>query len=465
VLGIAGDTNGCLWLSTPNHVLRVYRDKLLKGKVSDEDLREFGLADGLRSVEGVRQDRSVAMDPLGRIWFATYKGLSVVDPKQVAGNSVPAIAHIEQVARDGNPVDLQGPIRIAGGRQRITFSYTGLSLSIPGRVRFRYKLDGYDKDWSEPSAARQAVYTNLDPSSYRFRVIASNSAGLWNGEESTIQFEIEPLFWQTWWFRLSSALAIGLTILFIYRFRLHQLTRQMNVRFEERLAERTRIAQDLHDTLLQGFLSASMQLHVADKQLPADSPGKPLVGRVLELMEQVIDEGRTTLQGLRSTGGSSYDLAQSFSGIQEELSSEERIDYRVTVEGSSRPLQPVIRDEIYHIGREALLNAFRHSRANTIEVELEYRLKQFRILVRDDGCGIDPQVISSGREGHWGLPGMRERAEEIGASIRVWSRQGAGTEVELSIPGQIAYELQSTQRLGSWLAKLYHRKPNHDGRK
>jgi hypothetical protein len=160
-------------------------------------------------------------------------------------------------------------------------------------------------------------------------------------------------------------------------------------------------------------------------------------------MDQVIDEGRTTLKGLRSTSGDSYDLAQSFSGIKGELSSEMRTDYRVTVEGSSRPVHPFIRDEIYHIGREALLNAFRHSQANTVEVELEYRLKQFRILVRDDGLGIDPQVLRSGREGHWGIPGMREsgrdRRQPKGLVGRVPAR-----EVELSIPGPIAYEVQST---------------------
>jgi len=260
-------------------------------------------------------------------------------------------------------------------------------------------------------------------------------------------------------------MTIALAILFIYRLRLHQLTEQMNRRFEERLAERTRIAQDLHDTLLQGFLSASMQLHVADKQLPSDSPAKPLVGRVLGLMEQVTDEGRTTLKALRSTSGNSTDLAQSFSAIQEELSSEERIDYRVTVEGWSRPLHPVIRDEVYHIGREALVNAFRHSRAKAIEVELEYGLKQLRLLVRDDGRGIDQQVLRSGREGHWGIPGMRERAEEIGANLKLWSREGAGTEVELSIPGRIAYELQSSQRPKNWFEKLYLRNPRQDGRK
>ena len=465
VFGIAGDNNGCLWLSTANHVLRVYRDKLLSGNVSEVDVREFGPADGLWSVEGVRQDRSVSVDPFGRIWFSTHQGLSVVDPKQVANNTVPAIVHIEQVERDGNPIVLQGPISIAGGRQRITFSYTGLSLSVPERVRYRYKLDNYDQSWSVPSAAREAIYTNLDPGSYRFRVMASNSSGLWNGEESSLQFKIEPLFWQTWWFRLSCAMAIGLTVLFLYRLRLHQLTRQMNMRFEERLAERTRIAQDLHDTLLQGFLSASIQLHVADKQLPSDSPAKPLVGRVLALMGQVIDEGRTTLKGLRSSNAGSPDLAQSFSRIQDEITLQEPVDYRVTVGGFSRPLRPVIRDEIYHIGREAVVNAFRHASAKAIEVELEYGFKQLRILVRDDGRGIDQEVLRSGRDGHWGITGMRERAEEIGASLRLWSRKNAGTEVELLIPRQIAYELQNSKGPIRWLARLYPRKMERDSRK
>src|SRR5205085_3211791 len=255
-----------------------------------------------------------------------------------ADHSVPAIAHIEAVTADGSVVDQQGAVRIPGARQRITFSYAGLSLAVPERVRFRYKLDGFDQDWSEPIATREAVYTNLSPGAYRFRVIASNSDGLWNGMESMIQFEIEPVFWQTWWFRLACVMVIGLAILFFYRLRLHRLTRQLNMRFEERLAERTRIAQDLHDTLLQGFLSASMQLDVAADHLTSESPAKPLVNRVLELMRQVIEEGRTALKGLRSSSSGSHDLAESFSGIQQELALQERIDYQVTVEGPSRPL-------------------------------------------------------------------------------------------------------------------------------
>ena len=465
VLGVAEDRNGWLWISTSNHVLRVYRDKLLDGAVREADVREFGLADGLRSVEGVRRDRSVVVDPLGRIWFSTYRGFSVIEPTRVADNSAPAIAHVEALTADGNVIDLKGAVRIPGASRRITFSYAGLSLSVPERVRFRYKLDGFDRDWSEPVTTREAVYTNLGPGPYRFRVMASNSAGLWNGLESGVRFEIEPVFWQTWWFRLLGVMAIGLTILFFYRLRLHRVTGQMNMRFEERLAERTHIAQDLHDTLLQGFLSASMQLHVAAELLPTDSPAKPLVSRVLELMRQVIDEGRTALKGLRSSRSDVHDLVRSFSGMPEELALPERVDYRVTVKGSSRLLHPVIREEVYRIGREAVVNAFRHSRASAIEVALAYGPRHLRLLVRDNGCGIDLQVLRSGREGHWGLSGMRERAEEIGAKLNLRSRSDAGTEVELSIPAEIAYELDSSDRRPGWITKLGSRKVKQNGLK
>jgi signal transduction histidine kinase len=376
----------------------------------------------------------------------------------VADITVPAIAHIDEVIADGSVVDPQGAVRIPGARQRITFSYAGLSLSVPERVRYRYRLDGFDQDWNEPVAIREAVYTNLGPGPYCFRVIASNSDGIWNGSEAMIRFEIEPVFWQTWWFRLSGVMAIGLAILFFYRLRLYRVARQLNVRFEERLAERTRIAQDLHDTLLQGFLSASMQLHVAADHVAEDSPAKPLISRVLVLMRQVIDEGRTALKGLRSSSSGSHDLAESFAGIQQEFVLQERIDYRVTIIGASRPLHPIIRDEVYRIGREALVNAFRHSRASHIEVILEYGAKQLRILVRDNGCGIAPDLLRSGREGHWGLSGMRERAEEVGVGFKVWSGTGTGTEVEISIPGDIAFESHASERQRSWFAKWYPRK-------
>lgn len=266
-----------------------------------------------------------------------------------------------------------------------------------------------------------------------------------------------PAFWQTWWFRVLVGLAFAFALLSLYRLRLRQLTRQMNVRFEERLAERVRIAQELHDTLLQGFLSASMQLHVVVDNLPADSPARAPLGHIQRLVGQVIEEGRDAVRGLRSDSGQSLDLEQAFSRIRQELSVEGPGRFRVVVEGRPRHLHPLIRDEVYRIGHEALVNAFRHSNANSIEVEVEYLDRRLRLLVSDDGDGIDAAVLRSGREGHWGLSGMRERAEKIGAELKVRSRAAAGTEVELSVPGHVAFKTDSSSRSRGWLAGLYRR--------
>ena len=231
-----------------------------------------------------------------------------------------------------------------------------------------------------------------------------------------------------------------------YLFGLRPTVGEMRARIEERVAERTRIAQDLHDTVLQGIVSAAMQLQVAVDQLPANSSATLRLSRVLELMRRVMEEGRNAVRLLRSPNSDSDDLAQAFSRIPQDLGIEVQIVFRVIVLGSARKLRPLIRDEVYHIGRELLVNAFRHSQASCIEVELEYAPRRFRMVVRDDGCGIDPQVLRAGREGHWGLPGMRERAERIGARLSVWSRAGAGTEVALSVPNSIAFESRVVEK-------------------
>jgi len=222
-------------------------------------------------------------------------------------------------------------------------------------------------------------------------------------------------------------------------------------RFEERLAERTRIAQELHDTLLQGFLSASMQVHVATDRLPEESPVKPALSRSLEFMRQAIEEGRNAVQGLRSSSTLSVDLEHAFARIQQELNAdntnERPVEFRVIVQGQQKPLNPLLRDEIYHIGREGLTNAFRHARANRIEIELNYSSGDFHLLVRDDGCGIDPEILRTGRDRHWGLSGMRERAKRMGAQLHVLSEPSAGTEVELLVPGRVAFQGQRSRRL------------------
>ncbi len=444
VLGMAEDTDGFIWVTTANRVMRVNRERLKQGALSEGDLREYGLADGLRGTEGVKRHRSVVTDQFGRIWFSLNRGISVVDPERMKSNTTPAFAHIQAISADGNPVAIQPATRIEGGHRRLAFTFTGLSLSVPERVRFRYRLDGFDRDWSEPATTREAAYTNLGPGSYSFRVIASNPDGVWSGEEAVVRFVVEPLFWQTWWFRVASLLALALLTLALYRYRLHHVTKQMNVRFEERLAERTRIAQELHDTLLQGFLSASMQVHVAADQLDNGSQAKPILSRALQLMQQVIEEGRNAVRGLRSSNSASLDLEQAFSRVQQELAlagnTKEPVAFRVIIEGEPRPLQPMLRDDVYRIGREALINAFRHSRAQSVEMEIHYTSMELRVVVRDDGRGIDPKIVAAGRDGHWGLSGMSERANRIQSQFAIRSSPTSGTEVELAVPSRVAFQ-------------------------
>jgi signal transduction histidine kinase len=219
-----------------------------------------------------------------------------------------------------------------------------------------------------------------------------------------------------------------------------QLNRELNLRLEERNRERARIARDLHDTLLQGFLGVSLQLYDAVQQVPADTPGKPSLSRALDLMRRVIDEGRDILQGLRSPEAGSMSLEQALSGVRDEFTPCGGVRFRIFVKGQPKRLSPEIQEQIYLIGREAMLNALRHARATSIEADVEYLPRGLRVAVRDNGCGIDPQIVRLGRQSHWGLLGMRERAGSIGAKLQIWSRPGAGTEVEISVPSKIFAE-------------------------
>jgi len=311
-----------------------------------------------------------------------------------------------------------------------------------------------DSSWKSSTHLGTEYAALLVDPSYQPRMTMDALPGEGAGIVAVATTRGTPPVWQTWWFQVLVVLAAALLVLLLYRIRMHQKITEMNVRFEERLAERARIAQDLHDTLLQGILSASMHLHVANNKLPDDSPAKPLLNQVQQLMDHVINEGRISLQGLRSSSDDPRKLEQAFSRIPQELGDDKEVAYRVVVEGSPRPLHPVIRDEVYRIGREALVNAFRHAAAGSIEIQVEYTAAHLRVAVRDDGRGIDPHVLQGGRDGHWGLPGMRERAERIGAKLNLWSRLNAGTEVELLVPHEVAYQQQSVNGRMNWVPKL-----------
>jgi signal transduction histidine kinase len=365
------------------------------------------------------------------------------------------------------------PLAAAGNSDKLTTIEGRVSGAEPGQEIVLYANSG-DRWWVQPF--RDQPFTRIDPDATwtnlthpgteyaallvgpTFHPSPTTDSLPTQGVIATAVTQGELAVWRKWWFAFVYVIA-GILIAFgLYRLRLYQMTRTMNLRFEERLAERMRVAQELHDTLLQGVISASMQLHVVVDQLPAGSPAQPVLGRILQLMGQVIDEGRNTLRGIRSSSESSDQVEQAFLRMRKELGMDEKINFRVVVEGSPRPLQSLIRDEIYNIGREAMVNAFRHSGANSLEVELEYAANQMTVLVRDNGCGIDPQVLRLGLDGHWGLSGMRERAERIGGSFRVLSGASAGTEIELSIPGRIAFVPQALDTRKLWFSKLYSRK-------
>jgi signal transduction histidine kinase/ligand-binding sensor domain-containing protein len=458
VYGIAQDQNGWLWIATADHVLQLRRNASAEKVLDDSDIREYSIADGLHGTEGVKRFKSVVTDSHGRIWFATNRGLSAVNPARGTVSPAPALVRLEDVLADGIPLDAGNPLRVPAGRQKITFRFVGLSLGDSGRVRYKYRLDDFDKNWSEPGATREATYGNLGAGRYRFRVLASNSAGLWNGSEAAVDLKIEPQLWQTWWFQLAVLLFAGVGALLVYRVRTQQLTRLLSVRFEERLAERTRIAQDLHDTLLQGIYSASIHFDLANNRLAEDSPARPAVQRGLDLLRQVSQEGRKALRSLRSAHTTSDSLETALSLLPKEFTLPESIDFLVTTDGASRVLRPLVRDEAYLIAREAVSNAFRHARASRIEVDIDYASRNLRILVRDNGCGIDQEMLKTGREGHWGLAGMRERAEKIGATLEVTSRIDVGTEVELLVPGPFAFQDASPRRFWSWLSRPHSQK-------
>jgi len=458
IFGISEDKEGWLWIATASHVLRVPNQKLSSGALRSVDVNEYGVADGLANVKAVNGGRSVVADSRGRIWFSTSHGLSVVDPSHIMNNSAPALPHVEAIMADNNPITVGELSRIPSSRKRITFMYSGLSLAVPERIRFRYFLDGFDRGWSEPTAAREAVYTNLSPGSYRFRVIASNSYGQWNDSEAAISLEVDPPFWQTWWFRVSCVAAFLAFLWALYQLRLRQVARQFNIRLEERVSERTRIARELHDTLLQSFHGLLLRFQAATNLLPErPAEARKTLESAIDQAAQAITEGRDAVQGLRSSAVVANDLALTINTLGEELASGETnpsaAEFHVEVEGTPHNLHPILRDEVYRIAGEALRNAFKHAQAHRIEVEIRYAGRQLRLRVRDDGKGIDAKHLDGdGYAGHYGLRGMRERAKLMGGKLAVWSELDSGTELELSVPASHAYEPSSTRRR-SWLTE------------
>ena len=314
-------------------------------------------------------------------------------------------------------------------------------------MKFRYRLDGYDRDWHEAGTRRQAFYTDLSPGRYSFRVIASNSDGVWNSNAAKLDFFVAPAYYQTNWFRALCATVLLALLWAAYQFRVRQLHHEFAMTLEARDSERTRIARDLHDTLLQSFHGLLFRFQAARNMLPnRPEEATQALDVALSRAEQALDEGRNSIQELRPSMSAESGLDQALITTGQELASshgdgEGSPRFEVIVEGERRKLAPMAYEEILRIARELLRNAFQHARAHRIEAEIRYDADVFRLIVRDDGKGIDPRILrAGGRPGHWGMAGVHERARGIGARLEFWSEAGAGTEVRLTLPAAIAYE-------------------------
>ncbi len=451
----AEDNEGSLWAYTGCGLLRISSDEV-----------HAWIADPKRSLAMTVWDAADGATPLGapssfgptfakatdgRLWFVTREDIQVVDSRHLSENRLPPPVHIERIVTDGKtywenlPSSAPANVRLPARTHDLQIYYTALSLVAPEKVHFKYKLEGQDIDWREVINERDVQYSNLRPGTYRFRVIACNNSGIWNVQGDSMEFSIAPAYYQTNWFRALCAALVLALVWVIYQLRVRQLHREFALTLDARVAERTSIARDLHDTLLQSFHGLMLRFQVVSDLLPTRPvEAKEQLSVAIDRAAKAITEGRDAVQGLRASTVQTNDLARAVNALSEELGTDPLNTgspaFRVVVEGHSRDLHPILRDEVYRIAGEALRNAFHHSAANHIEVEIRYHDHRFRLRVRDDGKGMDQAVIAGhGREGHYGLSGMRERASLIGGKLEVWSEIGAGTEVELNIPAVRAY--------------------------
>ena len=456
VSSVIEDDEHSLWLYMPCGLARIARSEV-DGWVSDSNrsvrTTVFDSSDGVRT-SGVTGQRRPLMtkSPDGKIWFAPPDAVSFIDPHHLALNNLPPPIHIEQVTVDGKTYEAASRLRLPPLTRDLEIDYNALSLVAPEKNRFKYKLEGYNSDWQDAGNRRQAFYGNLPPGKYTFRVMASNNSGVWNTAGDSLDFSIALAYYQTVWFRLSLVVAVFGLLWALYRYRLHQLAREFNAQLEGRVDERTRIARELHDTLLQSFQAALFEFQAA-RNLFSKGREEAIqnLDAAISTAQNAIVEGRDAIHDLRDTVAPQAHLEQLLQTAGQELVSSHVSDgnrpaFRVTVEGPAQALLPVLQDEVYQIGREVLRNAFRHASASRIEAEIHYDNGLLRLRIRDDGKGLERKVFEDGIPGHWGLPGIRERAKRIGARLVFWSEAGAGTEVELAVPSRIAYVKSPVRR-------------------
>ncbi len=442
IFALVQDASEAIWLYTKCGIVEIDKSALDRWWAEPNSRVAFKLLDESDGVQpGLTSLKPQAVrSPDGRLWFVNGRILQMLDPNHRLTNPVPPSVNIEQIVADRQTYLPSSNLTLPPLTGDIQVDYAGLSFAAPQKVRFRYKLEGHDTDWHDPGARRQAIYNDLPPGRYRFRAIACNNDGLWNETGATFDLVIPPAIYQTLWFKVL-LLLLGLSLIWlVLRLRIRQLTADIQWRMAERLGERERIARELHDTLLQGFHGLLLRFQVVNQLISKNEKAHSIMEDAMNRADQLMSESRERIRDLRGETGAIATLPEALSGIGEERRTDESMGFRLVVEGAPRELDPMIRDEMYLIGREAIVNALSHSLGSMVEVEINYDSSGVRLRVRDDGKGIPPETLRSGGvAGHWGLSGMQERALKIGGQFKIWNRSGAGTEVELKVPGGVAY--------------------------
>ena len=456
ISGIVETANGDLWLNGLGGIFHVRRSEIseaLKNPAYQVKGERFGRREGMPGLARQVRPLNTAVEGTdGRLWFTGSNGVVWLDPTRSKNTIPPPPISIQSVSVDDKFYAAISPLKFPARTSSVQISYAAVSLSDPQAIRFRYKLRELDADWHEVSSASPVSYRNLAPGSYQFSVAATDTNGLWSDKVATAEFTILPAYYQTAWFRVACAAAILLLLLAAYQLHVQQLKRRFAVRMEARVDERTRIARSLHDTLLQSFQGLMLRLQLVEDLLP-EGKAKDQLEQTLQRADQAIAEGRRAVYDLRSSAAAPMDFPQAVRSLGEEFVTENSAAFHLVVEGAARELNPIIRDELYFITREALRNAFSHAHAHHIEAEITYGAGAFQLRIRDDGEGITTQILEDGRRGHYGLSGMRERAKQVGGKLDFWSRAGTGTEIEFSIPGSIAYRTTMARPLFSFVRK------------
>lgn len=452
--GIVRTPQGDTWLAYPRSLVRLTPRELDKafadGKLHGPTL-SLGPGDGLGSRAHSHSQRSLVQGGDGRLWLATETGTLWMDPARIASNPVAPGVLIRSLDVDGRTWRDPRNLTLPTGASKIQIDFAVLSFADQQRVRARYRLEGFDREWVDPGLRRQAFYTNLPPGSYRFRVIAANNDGVWNETGATVDFRIPPTFLQSIWFPILCA-GLALLLLFIvYRLRIAQIAARIRARLEERTAERERIARELHDTLLQGVQGLILRFQAVADRIPPDDRSKSQLDAALSAADEVVVDARNRVRDLRGArdGG---DLIEMIGHLVDDTPFDPPIAVRIVIEGTQVPVHPLVVAEIGKILREALLNIAHHAKASTAEIAIGYDNRHLAVRVRDDGVGLPEHVVVNGhKEGHYGMLGMRERAEKIGGKLTVSSVRNGGSEVTLALPARLAFARRpSRRRLWPW---------------